>query len=111
MRAPMTERPVALPPGKGVLKMDQFLHNHADGVFDPEAVRILTTALNEAWKAINTTGISFASRGHAEAARETLAKRIIELARNGERDQCRLSEDALLHLTQQNLKTRPAATP
>ena len=96
--------------------MDQFLHNHADGVFDPEAVRILTTALNEAWKAINTTGVSFASRGfasrgHAEAARETLAKRIIELARNGERDQCRLSEDALLHLTQQNLKTRPAATP
>ena len=91
--------------------MDRFLRNHADGVFDPEAVRILTTALNEAWKAINTTGVSFASRGHAEAARETLAKRIIELARNGERDQCRLSEDALLHLTQQNLKTRPAATP
>ncbi len=96
--------------GRGV-EMDQFLHNHADDVFDPEAVRILTTALNEAWKAINATGVSFASRGHAEAARETLAKRIIELARNGERNQRRLSEDALLHLARQKLRTRPAATP
>ena len=77
--------------------MDQFLHNHADGVFDLEAARILTTALNDAWKTINAAGVSFTSRGHAEAARETLAKRIIELARNGERDQRRLSEDALLH--------------
>jgi hypothetical protein len=91
--------------------MDQFLRSHADGVFDPEAIRILTAALNEAWKTINVTGVSFASRGHAEAARETLAKRIIELARNGERDQRRLSEDAVLHLAQQNLKTRPAVNP
>jgi hypothetical protein len=88
------------------------LQSHgSDGVFDPEAVRILTAALNEALKAINTTGVSFASRDHAEAVREILAKRIIELARNGERDQRRLNEDALFHLAQQNLKTRPAARP
>jgi hypothetical protein len=91
--------------------MDQFLRHHADGVFDPEAIRILTSALDEAWKAISITGVSFASRGHAEATRETLAKRIIELARNGERDQRRLSEDAMFYLTQQNLKTRPATKP
>src|SRR6266567_24075 len=95
------------PAWEGGAEMDRFLRNHADGVFDPEAVRILTTALNEAWKAINATGVSFASRGQAEAARETLAKRIIELARNGERDQRQLSEAALLHLAQRNLKTRP----
>ncbi len=52
--------------------MDQFLHNHADGVFDLKAARILTTALNDAWKTINAAGVSFTSRGHAEAARERL---------------------------------------
>jgi hypothetical protein len=71
---------------------------NSDGVFDPEAVRILTSAFNDAWKSIADSGMTFASNGHAEAMREILALRIIELARLGERDQNRLRDYALLHL-------------
>jgi hypothetical protein len=36
--------------------------------------------------------------------RETLAKYIIEQARHGELDECRLRDGALLHLAQSNLR-------
>ena len=42
----------------------------------------------------------------AEATRELLALRIIEMAKLGERDPHRLREDALLHLAQSNLAQR-----
>jgi hypothetical protein len=39
--------------------------------------------------------------------RATLAKYIIEQARHGERDHCRLRDGALLHLAQSNLRYTP----
>jgi hypothetical protein len=39
--------------------------------------------------------------------RATLAKYIIEQARHGERDHCRLRDGALLHLAQSNLRYPP----
>ncbi len=78
--------------------MNKFLRNAGDGAFDPDAVRILTTAFDEAWRSLQTTGVTFASRGHAEAAREILATRIIEEAKLGELNKVRLRDDALAHL-------------
>ena len=43
--------------------------------------------------------------GHAEAARELLALRIIEIAQLGERDPARLRADALAYLARTNLRS------
>jgi hypothetical protein len=74
-------------------------------VFDADEVRILTTAFDEAWKAVQDSGVSFVSNGHSEATREFLALRIIEMAQLGERDSHRLRDDAILHLARSNLKS------
>jgi hypothetical protein len=68
------------------------------GVFDCDEVRILTTAFDQSWRAVQDSGASFGSNGEAEATREILALRIIEMARLGERDHRRLCDDALLYL-------------
>jgi hypothetical protein len=51
-----------------------------------------------AWRSLQKSGIYFTCR-EAEAARERLAKRIIENAKGGERDPRRLRDNALLDLT------------
>ena len=43
--------------------------------------------------------------GHAEAARELLALRIIEIAQLSERDSARLRDNALAYLTRTNLRS------
>jgi hypothetical protein len=58
----------------------------------------MSAALDDAWQSLHAVGIYFTSRGLAEAAREKLALRIIEMAKLGERDKDRLRQDALLHL-------------
>jgi hypothetical protein len=50
-------------------------------------------------------GATFAGGGHAEATRELLALRIIEIAQLGERDPRRLRDDALAYLARTNLKS------
>jgi len=85
--------------------MQRYLHSHPDGgAFDPEAVRILTDALDEAWRSLQTTGVNFTSRGQAEAARERLARHIMEMAKLGERDCSRPRDHALHHLAQSNIR-------
>jgi hypothetical protein len=56
-----------------------------------------------------TSGAIFETDGKAEAARAILAKHIIEAAKQGERDQGRLRDGALVALAQSNLRnvTRP----
>ncbi len=88
--------------------MIEFLNRHArDAAFDPDAVRILTAALDDAWQSLQTSGASFASDDHAKTTWEILAKHIIEMAKLGERDQRRLREDALVYLAQSNLRNVP----
>jgi hypothetical protein len=83
--------------------MIHHLQKHAqEGVFEPDQVRVLTAAFEEAWKAVQGSG-PIASNGHAEATREILALRIIEKARLGETDPIRLRDDALLHPAQTKL--------
>jgi hypothetical protein len=80
--------------------MHQLLRKHeivGDAVFDPEAIAILSAAFYDAWKLIQESGATFASPAHAEEARVTIAKYIIEAAKLGERDQLRLRDDALAY--------------
>jgi hypothetical protein len=80
--------------------MQQYLQSDSDGgaTFDPDTIRVLGDALDGAWRSLQTTGVYFTSRGQAEATRERLALRIIDIAKQGERDIDRLRDDALEHL-------------
>jgi hypothetical protein len=87
-------------------KMLQLLEKYTrDAAFDPETVRILTAAFDEVWHTVASSGKGFASERHVKAVREILALRIIEMAQLGERNQRRLTGDALLYLTRSNLKS------
>jgi hypothetical protein len=71
-----------------------FLHDHVDpGVFAPDAVRTLIAAFDAAWQSINARGARLSAQ-QSELTRELLAKYIIEQARHGELDQCRLRDGA-----------------
>jgi hypothetical protein len=75
-------------------------------VFDEDAVRVLVVAFDTAWQAIQEGGVSFASNGQAEATRELLVLRIIEVAQSiGLRDHICLCDDALLYPTQSNRRS------
>ena len=74
------------------------------GAFDPDVVRILIDAFDEAWQSLEKSGVTYATDGHATETRDRLAKRIIELARGGERNQRVLRDAALLYLTQEGLR-------
>jgi hypothetical protein len=88
----------------------KFLHDHIDpGVFAPDAVRTLIAAFDGAWQSITASGARLSHR-QSELTRELLAKYIIEQARQGELDQCRLRDGALLHLAQSNLRRPPTSS-
>ena len=79
---------------------------NGNGVFDEDAVHVLVAAFDTTWQAVQEGGVSFASNGQAEATRELLALRIIEVAQStGLRDHICLCDDALLCLTQSNRRS------
>jgi hypothetical protein len=85
----------------------KFLHDHIDpGVFAPDAVGTLIAAFDGAWQSIIASGARLSAQ-QSELTRELLAKYIIAQARQGELDQCRLRDGALLHLAQSNLRCPP----
>jgi hypothetical protein len=88
--------------------MKDHLNEHATAypseVFDPDAVRILTAAFDDAWRRLQNSGIRFESAHQSERARTTLAKFIIEQGRQGERDNRRLRDGALLQYARSNLR-------
>jgi hypothetical protein len=69
-------------------------------VFDPEAIKIVAQALDDAWDKIETSGSKFARPAYANAMREEIAKHMIEVAGRGERDQHILAEDAVRFLAE-----------
>jgi hypothetical protein len=69
--------------------MLQHIQEH-EGVFNPEEVRILTAAFDDAWKAVQDSGAEIARNGQAEAMRAIIAQRILAMARLGERDALRV---------------------
>ena len=70
----------------------------AEGVFDRDAVRILGQAFDEAWNTLVADGAKFADEAERSAARDLIAKHIIQIARLGERDPKRLAKSALTEL-------------
>ncbi len=87
-----------------LIAIDRYAH----GVFDPEDVRVLVAAFDDAWRRLRDAGPEFASERESEAMRDTIAKYIIEQARHGERDGRRLREGALLQCARLSLQRKPA---
>ncbi len=89
--------------------MRKFLHDFVDpGVFATDAVRTLIAAFDGAWQSMIASGANLSDQ-QRELTRELLAKYIVEQARQGELDERRLRDGALLHLSQSNLRRRPIA--
>jgi hypothetical protein len=86
--------------------MHGFLKEHP-GVFDPDDVRILVAAFDQAWESVQASGAPFDTDGQAQSARAILAKHIIAAAKQGDRDQARLRDGALVALTQSYLRNAP----
>jgi hypothetical protein len=83
------------------------IDKYAGGVFSPDDVRILVAAFDSAWRSLLASGMILELERESEAARDTLAKHIIEQARYGERDQGRLRDGALLQYAQSRLTSKP----
>jgi hypothetical protein len=76
--------------------MLQLIKRHLEGgAFRPEEVRILVAAFDAAWESIQSGGAHLLDY-QIEDARNLVAKTIIEAAAQGERDEHRLTERALL---------------
>jgi hypothetical protein len=70
----------------------------SNAAFDSETTQLLGVAFEAAWEEIKTAGGGLAEESKAALTRELLAKRIIEMAKRGERNPDRLVENALDHL-------------
>jgi len=77
------------------MRMVALLSNAA---FDDETTQLLGAAFEAAWEKVETAGSARADDSQAALTRDALAKRIIELAKRGERDPDRLVENALDYL-------------
>ncbi len=66
--------------------------------FEPETIEILVAAFEAAWQKVEQSGSKLASPRYKRAAQELIAKRIIEMAQRGERDQAVLADDAVAYL-------------
>ena len=86
--------------------MRGFLAKHL-GVFDPDDIRILVGAFDKAWEAVQASGEVFDSKARVDTARAILAKHIIAAAKEGELDEERLRDGALVVLAHLNLPATP----
>jgi hypothetical protein len=80
--------------GMGYAMIRKYVPDDVSGAFGPDEIRVLSEALAESWQQVLATGAQFNS--HEQLAREKLAKIIVELAANGDRDPKRLVEAALI---------------
>jgi len=84
--------------------MHGYLKEHS-GAFDPDEVRTLVAAFEKAWVSVQASGAVFDTEAKAESVRAILAKHIITVAKQGERDQGRLRDDALVAFAESTLRT------
>ncbi|HEY1981508.1 MAG TPA: hypothetical protein VGH13_15645 [Xanthobacteraceae bacterium] len=75
------------------LDMLAFIQPETD--FNPEIIEVLASAFENAWDSLQKSGSRFARPGYSRAAREVIAKRIIEMAQLGMKDPQKLTEDAV----------------
>jgi hypothetical protein len=94
--------PITLGQGRAVLQI--IKHNAAEGIFEPEDLRVLATAFDEAWNPLEKSGVRFQTDFQRHQVRNTLGKCLIEEAKRGERDKGRLRDSALLLYCQSALR-------
>jgi hypothetical protein len=70
---------------------ERNMHGFGNGSFDPQTLVIVETAFDEAW-------ITLRTNGHDNIRPDELARRIVHLAMEGERDPVQLHDGALLAL-------------
>ena len=58
-----------------------------NAAFDPETITVLAAALDEAWDRLLQSGSECTRPAYARAMREVVARRIIDMAQRGTRDQ------------------------
>ena len=87
--------------------MHGFIEKLAPGVFDPEDLKILTHAFDDAWARAQASKAGYVAEQYESAGRAILAKHIINAAKAGERDPRWLADSALLYLSQQKLRRAP----
>jgi hypothetical protein len=63
--------------------------------FAPETARVLTQAFDETWEIIEAAGGPLVNRNRAPATRALIARHIVDMAIQGERDMDRLIDSAL----------------
>ena len=66
--------------------------------FDPETIAVLSAALDEPWDRLLQSGSECTRPAYARAMREVVARRIIDMAQRGIRDQTELANGALRFL-------------
>jgi hypothetical protein len=75
--------------------------------FEPESVKILTEAFDDAWARLQASNAPYGTEDYALAGRTILAKYIISAARQGEWNPKLLADNALLHLSRQKVNRVP----
>ena len=86
--------------------MEKFLREHPG--FGPEEVSILKAAFDEAWSALTPAGFTRDAQAH-EHLRGCIARIIIDLAHEGERDVARLSSAAVTRCAELAPAGQPAS--
>ena len=68
--------------------------------FDPETVKSLASAFDNAWDEIRESGSGFARPAYASAMREEIAKHLIGAVGAGETDQIKLTKAAIAFVSE-----------
>ena len=72
------------------------LKNLLNGVvFDPETAKLLSQAVENAWESLKAAGDPLAADARSTSTRTLLAKRVIELGQQGERNLEHLRDQAI----------------
>jgi hypothetical protein len=66
--------------------------------FDPETIAVLSAALEEAWDRLLQLGSECTRPAYARAMREVVARRIIDMAQRGTKDEKELVDGAIRFL-------------
>jgi hypothetical protein len=63
--------------------------------FDPETIQLLASAFEDAWARLQKSGSRLTRPGYSRGMREIIAKHIIEMAQQGEKDPHKLAADTI----------------
>jgi hypothetical protein len=75
--------------------MAEVLKLVPETAFGPETIQVMAAALEETWGKLEESGSRLTRPGYSRAMREVVAKRILEMARNGVADREALVTNAL----------------